>query len=122
MKTGFTCKIVNSEARRIKGAWPSISFAAVFYSVYDVSKFMLENIRIEKILSEYSFFDDQKSTFIFQDSQEFIWFGTSRALARYDGQNLKIYEHDKFNPNGIPKGWVREMYENGSGNFNFKKK
>lgn len=39
---------------------------------------------------------------IFKDSRGFMWFGTNQGLNRYDGQNFKVYKHNRKDPTSIP--------------------
>ena len=38
---------------------------------------------------------------IFKDSRGFMWFGTNQGLNRYDGQNFKIYKHNRKDASSI---------------------
>lgn len=38
---------------------------------------------------------------VLQDQQGFMWFATADGLARYDGYNFKIFQHDSQNPNSL---------------------
>ena len=35
---------------------------------------------------------------IYQDSKDFLWFGTYEGLNRYDGYDFKVYKSDSENP------------------------
>ncbi|MCK4820548.1 hypothetical protein KA005_32585 [bacterium] len=48
---------------------------------------------------------------IFQDSKGFMWFGTRNGLNRYDGNTLKIYQHDPEDPNSISDNRIAALYE-----------
>ncbi|MDR3665215.1 MAG: two-component regulator propeller domain-containing protein [Ignavibacteriaceae bacterium] len=54
---------------------------------------------------------------ITQDKKGFIWLGTERGLARYDGYNFKIYRHKKGDNNTISNEEVTSMLEDSAGNF-----
>ncbi|MDA8021121.1 MAG: response regulator [Thermoanaerobaculia bacterium] len=47
---------------------------------------------------------------IAQDSQGFIWLGTSYGLARYDGQKMKIFVADAANPNALSNDHISDLY------------
>lgn len=38
---------------------------------------------------------------VLQDQQGFMWFATSDGLARYDGYEFKVFQHDSQNPNSL---------------------
>lgn len=48
---------------------------------------------------------------IFRDSRGFMWFGTNQGLNRYDGQNFKIYKHNRNDPASIPFDRVTYIQE-----------
>lgn len=50
-----------------------------------------------------------------QDSQGFIWFGTSRGLYRYDGINMKAYIHDISNPGSLSFNYIYALHEDKKG-------
>lgn len=52
---------------------------------------------------------------IFKDSRGFIWFGTNQGLNRYDGQNFKIYKHNRKDPTSIPFDRVTGIQEDAEG-------
>jgi len=78
---------------------------------------MLENIKFERISTENSRVNGGCVNQLMQDTKGFIWIGTDHALARYDGSKFKIYQHDKNDPTSIPNDFIKDMYENKSGNL-----
>ena len=52
---------------------------------------------------------------IHQDQLGFLWFGTEDGLNRYDGYELKIYQHNPEDNNSIPNSSVWSIFENQSG-------
>jgi diguanylate cyclase (GGDEF)-like protein len=43
---------------------------------------------------------------IVQDDKGYVWFGTQEGLNRYDGSELRIYDHEFDNPNSLSDGWI----------------
>ena len=43
---------------------------------------------------------------ILQDSQGFMWFGTSEGLNRYDGYTFKAYRHDPVDSTSISDNFI----------------
>lgn len=52
---------------------------------------------------------------IFQDSREFIWFGTINGLNCYDGYKMKVFKKEIDNPNSLPSNSVKAIYEDRNG-------
>ena len=52
---------------------------------------------------------------IVQDQHGFMWFGTIDGLFRYDGHNLKAYQHDAGNPNSPSGNYIKSIYTDRSG-------
>lgn len=44
-----------------------------------------------------------------QDETGFIWIGTLGGLNRFDGYNLRTFEHDPEDPGTLPNGFVRAL-------------
>ncbi len=44
-----------------------------------------------------------------QDPKGFIWFGGEHGLARYDGHEIKIYQHDPANPNSLTSNAIWDI-------------
>ncbi len=47
---------------------------------------------------------------IIQDTNGFMWIGTYDGLHRYDGKNIKIYQHNINQPNTLPDNLIRDIY------------
>lgn len=47
---------------------------------------------------------------IFQDRRGFMWFGTQGGLNRFDGRNVRVWEHDPFDENSLPHNLIQTMY------------
>jgi ligand-binding sensor domain-containing protein len=51
-------------------------------------------------------------TYIFQDRDGFMWFGTEDGLNRYDGYSFKVFKHNPKQPNSLrplkrtPSTWM----------------
>jgi len=54
---------------------------------------------------------------IYQDSRNFLWFGTYDGLNRYDGYSFKIYKTEKNNPKSIQGQTFRSIVEDKDGNL-----
>jgi signal transduction histidine kinase/ligand-binding sensor domain-containing protein/AraC-like DNA-binding protein len=52
-----------------------------------------------------------------QDRKGFIWIGTDRGLARYDGYNFKIYRHKRNDNFTLSDDMVTSILEDSVGNF-----
>ena len=50
-----------------------------------------------------------------QDSEGFMWFGSTNGLYRYDGIDFKVFQHDPFDPGSIPVDHIIGLTED-SGN------
>ena len=56
---------------------------------------------------------------IFQDSQDFIWFGTQDGLNRYDGYHFKSFKNDPFNTKSNSSNDVKCIFEDNTCNLYF---
>ncbi|PKG85110.1 GGDEF domain-containing protein [Colwellia sp. 75C3] len=54
---------------------------------------------------------------VFQDSTGFLWLGTQDGLARYDGYNLKIFQHELNNVNSLSHNYITIIIEDRDGNL-----
>ncbi len=52
---------------------------------------------------------------IIQDRLGYIWIGTQNGLARFDGYDFKIYQHEVGNPHSLSNNQVEGILEDGSG-------
>jgi diguanylate cyclase (GGDEF)-like protein len=43
---------------------------------------------------------------IVQDHEGYLWFGTQEGLNRYDGNQIRIYEHDTSKPASLSHDWI----------------
>ncbi len=85
-------------------------YLLVFPSLYAASPSLrFERLTIEDGLSQSTV------RCIVQDSQGFLWIGTSDGLNRYDGYNLKIYKHDPDDPSTISNNRIHALYEDSHG-------
>jgi signal transduction histidine kinase/DNA-binding response OmpR family regulator/ligand-binding sensor domain-containing protein len=48
---------------------------------------------------------------IYQDSKGFIWIGTGNGLARYNGHDFQVFQHDFSNNNSLPGNTVIRLKE-----------
>ncbi len=54
---------------------------------------------------------------ILQDSTGFLWLGTQGGLNRYDGYDLKVYQHDDADPASLAHDFVLTLAEGPSGDL-----
>jgi signal transduction histidine kinase/ligand-binding sensor domain-containing protein len=52
-----------------------------------------------------------------EDSQGFIWLGSSNGLIKYDGYDFTTYEHDPNDSASISSSWVYDVVEDRQGRF-----
>ena len=79
---------------------------------------MLENLKFEKITDGTPFAYSIANSIV-QDSKGFIWFATDVGLARYDGQNLRLFDpyyEDSQNPRDYS---IKFMTQRENGNLIF---
>jgi ligand-binding sensor domain-containing protein len=46
---------------------------------------------------------------VFQDSKDFMWFGTEDGLNKFDGYNFKIYRYDPDDSASISDNWIENI-------------
>lgn len=56
-------------------------------------------------------------TAIFEDKTGFLWIGTDAGLARYDGKNMQIFQHQPDNKNSIADNTIYKITQDGKGNI-----
>ena len=54
-------------------------------------------------------------TCIVQDSQGFMWFGTTGGLVRYDGYKCKIYQNNPNDPGSISYNYISSLFTDSKG-------
>ncbi len=54
---------------------------------------------------------------LLQDRHGFIWIGTQGGLARWDGHRMRLYRHDRHDPDSLPGSHVRDLVEDRAGNI-----
>lgn len=55
-------------------------------------------------------------TSIFQDSNGFIWLGTSDGLNKFDGQKFTVYKNNYKDPNSLSDNWIFALLKEDSNN------
>lgn len=55
-------------------------------------------------------------TSIFQDSNGFIWLGTSDGLNKFDGQKITVYKNNYKDPNSLSDNWIFAILKEDSHN------
>jgi signal transduction histidine kinase/CheY-like chemotaxis protein/ligand-binding sensor domain-containing protein/AraC-like DNA-binding protein len=56
-------------------------------------------------------------TSIYMDREDYVWFGTWDGLNRYDGSSITVYKPDPLNKRSISNNIIRELHEDGRGQF-----
>lgn len=82
--------------------WKSLLLLAALYLLTLPSESTAQsiNLRFESLTSENGLSQNSVRS-IYQDSRQFLWFGTFDGLNRYDGFNFRIYKYDKDDPYSI---------------------
>jgi ligand-binding sensor domain-containing protein len=82
--------------------WKSLLLLATLYLLTLPSESTAQsiNLRFESLTSENGLSQNSVRS-IYQDSRQFLWFGTFDGLNRYDGFNFRIYKYDKDDPYSI---------------------
>ena len=52
-----------------------------------------------------------------KDSKGFVWFATSKGLNRFDGVEMKVFEHIEEDSNSISNNYVKSLFEDKAGNI-----
>ncbi len=55
------------------------------------------------------------STAVLQDQHGFIWITSETGLYRFDGYNIKHYQHEQNNPHSISANYTYSLYEDSQG-------
>ncbi len=77
-----------------------------------MSAFMLasEGTYIFDHISRKNGLSNSSISSIVQDKDGFMWFGTQGGLNRYDGKNVKLYEHDPYDDSSLPHRLIQTMF------------
>jgi ligand-binding sensor domain-containing protein/two-component sensor histidine kinase len=54
---------------------------------------------------------------LFEDKTGFLWIGTDAGLARYDGKNIQIFQHQPDNKNSIADNNIYKITQDGKGHI-----
>ncbi len=54
---------------------------------------------------------------LFEDKAGFVWIGTDAGLARYDGKNIQIFQHQPDNKNSIADNTIHKITQDGKGHI-----
>jgi len=54
-------------------------------------------------------------TYVFQDNQEFMWFGTKNGLNKYDGIEMTTYRYDPENSNSLGDNYAWNIHNGSDG-------
>ncbi|NIM17216.1 MAG: hypothetical protein GTO45_34860, partial [Candidatus Aminicenantes bacterium] len=75
---------------------------------------MKKRLKFEHLTTEHGL--SQNTIYcILQDSKGFLWLGTESGLNRYDGYEIKIYEHESDNPGSLSSNTILALCEDRSG-------
>ena len=75
-----------------------ITLASIIYSIVSFAQF--DHIEIEPLSRNVQTAIDEV-TLVFQDSEGYIWYGTSDGLCRDDGYDIHIFKKDISDPNSV---------------------
>jgi hypothetical protein len=70
---------------------------------------VIRNISIDQGLS------DTHLRAIVQDGDGFLWFGTADGLNRYDGYEIRIFDHEPENPRSLGSSFVQALHVDRAG-------
>jgi serine phosphatase RsbU (regulator of sigma subunit)/ligand-binding sensor domain-containing protein len=94
-----------------------VFLAIVIFSLFSITLITgQENIKFENI-SVLDGLSNSVVQDIFQDSEGFMWFGTSDGLNKYDGNKFTIYRDDQLDPNSIKGNLIIKIYEDSDKNL-----
>ncbi|MGV8878392.1 MAG: two-component regulator propeller domain-containing protein [Sphingobacteriaceae bacterium] len=68
------------------------------------------SLKFSHITSEQGLSNSSIKT-IFQDSRDFLWFGTTDGLNRYDGYTMTVYRNNRKDPTSISDNFIHAIYE-----------
>ena len=68
-----------------------------------------EHLELEDGLSQGSIHD------LHQDTHGFLWIATQDGLNRYDGHEIKVYNHEPFDDETLTDGWISDIDEDADG-------
>lgn len=112
-KRGFMIKLfdifLNSQKKLIL-------FIILYLSSISIHFAQIESYRFENLTSDDGLSQNTVLS-IYQDSREFLWFGTYDGLNRYDGYSFKVYKIERDNPNSIQGQTFRSIVEDKNGNL-----
>lgn len=86
----------------------------LFLFVYQLT--LSQTYRFENLTSDNGLSQNTVLS-IYQDSRDFLWFGTYDGLNRYDGYSFKIYKIEKDNPRSIKGQTFRSILEDKNGDL-----
>ncbi|MFD2033241.1 two-component regulator propeller domain-containing protein [Belliella marina] len=78
---------------------------------YQPDSFQFSNLGMRDGLSH-----NQVNT-ILKDSQGFLWVGTFSGLNRFDGQEVKVFEHDPDDPKSLNSNNIQDLFLDPQGNM-----
>jgi ligand-binding sensor domain-containing protein len=88
--------------------------AGIVWAKIDINKDLTKNeesnynVTFHNLLPNFHF---RATRSILRDHKGLMWFGTENGLVRFDGINLKVYEHDLNNPRSIHYNTVNTLFE-----------
>ena len=93
-----------------------VLFSALMLLLFLPGGFAAQSLRFEHIGVEEGLSQQQVSA-ILQDRKGFMWFGSLGGLDRYDGYEIKQYQHDPDDPSTLSSSWVDVIFEDRDGDL-----
>lgn len=88
----------------------------VILSIVFIDNIFANQIKFEHLTTEQGLSHSWISC-IYQDDQDFMWFGTFDGLNKFDGYDFITYRHNLHDPNSLPSNVIRSICEGDSGNL-----
>ncbi len=106
------CRIYNLSAFiwRVVGAFFFVLYASVGFTI-NADQWQIENLKVDHGLPSSTIYS------IAQDHSGFVWFGTTRGLARYDGYTFKTIKHDTSDTDSISNDNAGNIFVDSNNNL-----
>lgn len=101
----------------LKSMWFLLIFVITFSVVFTEDAIgKNKNINFKSLTIENGLSQNSVSS-IFQDSEGYMWFGTSDGLNKYDGYNFESYKFDRRSNKSIAGSYIADIAEDFEGNI-----